>query len=393
MGLFDLKYIGILILSVIGYMGYNIYTVLDFSRENHLLNASKCRIIKGIIGGEDVIKFGKFLITGSDDRMKMWELPNFTADQVTNGGLFLIEPESEKIRKLELADFPKDVAFHPHGMYFTKNQLLYVINHAYTKGGERVEVFGLNEGTESNFETLAINYKYSIKFDDIHNGRINDLVVTETGENKDEFYITSYLPFADPIEGRSRSVISKIKNFGALGLGLKLSYVYYCKGVYVKNVAHCQQIKSEKVNAYINNGITYNRKTNLIYIARTLNKSVGVFKIDENNASNLIHINEITLHNNPDNVEYDEENNSITIGMLTLTGQLNYVEKTIKGEFSFDHNDICWGGAEKINVDTNESQQVVTVNNKYCGFSSAYQYKNKMFMGSWAFDGLLVCDV
>lgn len=43
------------------------------------------------------------------------------------------------------------MAFHPHGIYIRKdktdNQWLYVINHAYDKGGERIDVFKFIETT------------------------------------------------------------------------------------------------------------------------------------------------------------------------------------------------------------------------------------------------------
>ena len=40
-----------------------------------------------------------------------------------------------------MEDFPKNVAFHPHGMNIFKNNTLYVVNHAFGKGGERIEKF------------------------------------------------------------------------------------------------------------------------------------------------------------------------------------------------------------------------------------------------------------
>lgn len=48
-----------------------------------------------------------------------------------------------KLIPLKIYGFPKELAFHPHGIYlYTKRSVryLYVINHAYNNGGERVEV-------------------------------------------------------------------------------------------------------------------------------------------------------------------------------------------------------------------------------------------------------------
>ena len=44
--------------------------------------------------------------------------------------------------------FPNNVAFHPHGIYLLRQEgrmLLYVVNHAYSTGGERIEVFEYEE--------------------------------------------------------------------------------------------------------------------------------------------------------------------------------------------------------------------------------------------------------
>jgi hypothetical protein len=56
--------------------------------------------------------------------------------------------------------FPKNVAFHPHGIYIRKDQSkswLYVVNHAYDRGGERIEVFQFVES-----EDLILEYQFSI---------------------------------------------------------------------------------------------------------------------------------------------------------------------------------------------------------------------------------------
>lgn len=43
---------------------------------------------------------------------------------------------------LTLEGFPPDIAFHPHGMHFRRETAeMFVINHAYSEGGERIDVF------------------------------------------------------------------------------------------------------------------------------------------------------------------------------------------------------------------------------------------------------------
>jgi len=181
-------------------------------------------------------------------------------------------------------------------------------------------------------------------------------------------------------------------------LNFNWSYVYYCKAKPedindTTNLAKCQQIKSENINSLMNNGIAYVEKDNMLYIARTRNKSVGVFKIGKDNKAELNHIKEIALKNNPDNLEYDHATNSITIGVSGSPSDTNnYIAKTIKREFNFGHS-TCWGGADIINLDNNCTDEVVSVYDRLCGYSSAVRVGKKMFMGSWGFNGVLVCDV
>ena len=396
MGYFSVTNIILLFLSIIIYIIYNLYSIIDPNHTITSVNSDKCRKYKGIIGAEDVIKFGKFLVAPSDDRLKLWEDPNFTTLQVPNGGLYLINPETEQIRKLELKGFPyaAGVVFHPHGMYFT-NGFLYVINHAYSRGGERVEVFTLDRQEDledlTKFETLGIRYKYSIKFDDMHMGRLNDLIVTKSAEGKDEIYITQYLPFADSVSGRAKGSLSKIPSFGVIGLKLKWSYVFYCKGT-KSGLASCKQITSPKVSALMNNGITINPKTGLVYISRTFDRSVGVFKIDDNDRSVLHHVKEIPINYLSDNVEFDEVSNSILIGSLgNMLDHVKYIENTLKG--GLDKEFKCWYGSERINLENDAVEVVVMTDNGLCGIASMAQVGNKVFMGSWAEDGILVCDI
>lgn len=46
------------------------------------------------------------------------------------------------IAPLALEGFPDDIAFRPHGMYnHPETAELFVVNHAYKMGGERIDVF------------------------------------------------------------------------------------------------------------------------------------------------------------------------------------------------------------------------------------------------------------
>ena len=109
-------------------------------------NADECQLLEGIVGAEDsAIVSERIVIFGSDDRMTLREKKG-GMEIVQNGSLvvvFAAENGETKVATLSLENFPTDVDFHPHGIHLLRNNnqmLLFVINHAYTAGGERVEL-------------------------------------------------------------------------------------------------------------------------------------------------------------------------------------------------------------------------------------------------------------
>ena len=108
------------------------------------------------------------------------DLEEHGKDYIKKGGLVVIDPKEQSVKALPITNFPEDVAFHPHGLFIFENLLLYVVNHAYEKGGERVEVFSLLK------KPVTATYMYSIQFPDDMAGSLNDLVVM----SEDKMYIT-----------------------------------------------------------------------------------------------------------------------------------------------------------------------------------------------------------
>jgi hypothetical protein len=97
--------------------------------------------------------------------------------------------EKIEIKTLPMNNFPSNVSFHPHGTYLYKDKYLYVINYAFDKGGERVEVFEVL----SSRSGLELNYLPSIVYPSKFAGIFNDLVVI--GDDDDEILLTTWMPF------------------------------------------------------------------------------------------------------------------------------------------------------------------------------------------------------
>jgi hypothetical protein len=170
----------------------------------------------------------------------------------------------------------------------------------------------------------------------------------------------------------------------------KYTYVHYCKGVDFKTkIANCEIVKGTE--ALMNNGITIDRNNN-IWVAKTYDRKVVKYSIDDENRNVLHSIKEIDLGYAPDNIKYDENTNSIYSGVIgKLLNHKEYVEKRVGGadvtDFSF------WGGAVKIDVNNNEVSTMVMQDKKLFGVSTSYQIGNKVLMGSWFDDGILICRI
>lgn len=95
------------------------------------------------------------------------------------------------------------MAFHPHGIYLFEKRLLYIINHAFKYGGERVEVFSITKSP-----TVEVTYLRTIQFPDSTIGTLNDIVVVA----EDSFYVTKWMPEGlDAHHGKSHDLWDKLK--------------------------------------------------------------------------------------------------------------------------------------------------------------------------------------
>jgi hypothetical protein len=129
--------------------------------------------------------------------------------EIPFGRMMLVDTDGT-VRDLKLHGFPEGVAFYPHGLSIWEGKWVYVINHAYNRGGERVEVFEIrNEGT------IELYYLQSFEFPDNMAGALNDLAVVAPGE----FYITHFWPVEQDVN------IGKDKSFwSVLEVQIRLMY-------------------------------------------------------------------------------------------------------------------------------------------------------------------------
>lgn len=220
-----------------------------------------------IKGAEDIMvsEQDSFALISATERMR---LPRTKEEK---GGLYLIDLKANDFTPILLSTSFKQ-PFAPHGISYYKKDGVYhlmVINH--TVKGHSIEVFELSGQKLTHVRTL----KHPTM---VHP---NDLVMLD--ENR--FYFTNDHRY--------------VKGLGRLAeeyLGLAISNVVYFDG---------QQYKEVASGIAYANGINYDQKRGLLYVASVRGFSVKVYSRKDNGA--LDFIEDIPCGTGPDNIELDKE--------------------------------------------------------------------------------------
>lgn len=240
-------------------------------------------------------------------------------------------------------------------------------------------------------------------------GITNDLIVVGPHDN---IYITTYIPEPDTPEGRKDSLFRKLRTIIPLLFKIKQTYIYYCESSSLRNTNISSQFKclettDQESLSLLNNGIAYDEENETIFVSNVIERRIRIFKRDPDNKLNLKYLNDIDIGYPGDNVLFKKDENGnivLTVGVMgRLLDHLNLVQNSKKkGKLSVDDS-TYFGGVEIIiskGTDFANKQELVRnskvkllvmQNDIYKGISSAYTVKDKIYMSSWADDGLLVC--
>ena len=159
-----------LLAAAFSWIAFRAYIMLDLDKSKDLFNHKSCIRVSNFPGVEDITMFKNVAIGCTGNLGEVIEQNNPNA--VPNGSLVLIDPAKQTVSPIEIKGFPQDIAFHPHGMSLFEDRLLYVINHAFRNGGERVDVFQVSESPK-----IEVTYVRSIQFPSSTITTLNDLLV------------------------------------------------------------------------------------------------------------------------------------------------------------------------------------------------------------------------
>lgn len=261
-----------------------------------------CVLKRGVMAGEDHTKFNdKSLLISSmrqpytyeDDPYSphfMWVLSGFKP------GMTVEEVDKLELKKLEVKDWPEGVEFNTHGIYIRQeDRTLYAINHAYTHGGERIEVFKIQ--TDKDDIPNRLDYLYTITSDwqnEKANGLLNSILVVD----KNKFYVTRFLPEWKSVKSPNTQVDLDIYHFMKNGYNTDVFFCDYTTGELKCTVA---------TSGYrMANGITSNKDYTKVFVADLIGKALHVF--DRNKETNeLTKTDVIKTTSNIDNLKFDEQ--------------------------------------------------------------------------------------
>lgn len=337
-------------------------------------------------GPEDIVNYQDFLIISATYHTKLYEKKDFNISNL-KGGLYVMYPNETMEELIPLGFPPEDFKyFRPFSLSLHGNHL-YALNEYYEYGNDRIEVF---EIIKTPFNGLNLKFLYSITFEENFLGMFNNFFLLD----KNEFLITTWHSNPDHQLGRANNPdpFALIKKYYHMFSGEKKTYVYYCISP-EKGDASCIKIKNTE--GRMNNGILFNKKDQLVYVANTLEKKVSIFHFKEKNQpeSFLEHIKDIELPCLPDNLNYDAEKQRIIFGCIGKG--IDYL-RLIKGVNQDENGEVptdqdFWFGLGAIHK--NNSVETLFMDSRmYRGVAGGVRRGEKLYIGSFCESSLLVCD-
>ena len=340
-----MKKISILILVILGLYIFNIFWSTGYFRiiENKFEGEVLTKI--NIVGAEDITinHIDSFAIVSSTKRNA------FPANEQEEGGLYYIDLKKIELDPILLTkDFNKP--FAPHGISIFKTDSIItiaVVNHTIKK--EYIEIFKLVGTKLTHLKTLDNPMILSP----------NDVVLI----NENSLYFTNDHKYKD-------GVLRLAEDY----LGLPISNVVFFNGLKFKEVAN---------GISFANGINYDSKKELLFVASPRKFYIKVFK--KNTDNSLTFIENIYCGTGVDNIEFDVDN-KLWIGAHP---SLLHLDLYFKGYNKFAPSEII--SIEYIEKNNFIKENIYLENGQaMSGSSVAATFGNLILMGNVMDDHLLV---
>lgn len=306
-----------LFVAILAFVGYRVTCVFDLFKSYQLKNDALCQRHPLPFAAEDFVEFGGVLVGGVADRVSLYMDKTKGPGATPDGWLISVVPSPFSSQNLEIEGWPEDIAFQPLGMSLHNESTLLVVNLAYQRGGQRVEVLQLRtEGA-----SVKVKYVKSILFGDEFQGIINAVLQT----NDNEYFITTWHPFPDEVTGRAHDAWSSITRLFYWTF-FKRTHLWRCTDQ--DGTAQCVKAYSGRVM----NGMAYVNGS--LYVADYGDKCVYELKFGEDGSLYLENL--ISLNFSPDNLSVGPDKEIYATGSVVtleavkrLTGGSNPVTTTV----------------------------------------------------------------
>ena len=368
------------LMALFATLAYRFLSLTDVLKTVTPYGPVKCLKMPSSQAPEDtmVIPGTRHVLMGTDDRMTLWHTPNKGPNDTYPGAITTMKLPKDMsdyplIHPVDIQNWPKDVAFHPLGLYI-RNETLFVLNNAYQKGGSRIEVLKIS-GIKSG--QIELTWLKSIQLPEYMYGIVNDIAVTSDSE----VFITTWHSQPDSPSGRSQSILSKIRIALEMLLGLEWTYLYRCRISDKDTITGCDVVTT----GILMNGVTVRKDE--IWVADTVKKTVKRMKMDK---EKVVEMEEIKSEYGVDNLEYDEGSDKIYMGVQARGWDfISFISKAHSGERP---EGGIMGGCDELDPKTGEIRHILMQERQNAVSSCA---RNGMFimMGSWQEPHVLVCPM
>lgn len=360
-----MRYLVACLVVVVSLLAYRVISMLDAFKTYELKNQTLCERHSLPFPAEDFVEFDRVLIGGVSDKVSLYIDKTKGPAVTSDGWLIAVDPDTYNYRNLTIINWPQDIAFHPLGLSIYNTSTLLVVNLAYNRGGQRLEVLSLRmEGSGD----VVVAYEKSILFNEQFQGIVNSVAKISPSE----IYVTTWHPFPDEATGRAHDIWSSVTRMFYWTF-FKATYLWKCSDD--NGNAVCTKAWSGRVL----NGLAY--QNNQLYVADTGDKQVLVFKVKQNRSIDLR--DTIPLNFGPDNLAIGHDGHLYVSGctkalesVKRLTGGTEQVASTVA---RLDKQAKGWGVTELY------IQTVIS------GASVAVPLGSSFVLGSWHDPAYGVC--
>jgi len=420
----------VLISVCVGPFWYTLKTLGMFSPPPPLSDAG-CIHLAGPVGAEDGVflpEFGAVILSELDDlAIEFTKVDSGGGPRNTpKGSLWLLDQvnsSSPRLMRLE-SPLPPGVGFHSHGLGL-HGDVLFVINHAYHEGGERVERFRIERTSKTSDLPVRLVHLGSVlghdgdlagagkwSFTTRLNGIMND--VAPIGEH--EFFVTQYHDHPRVMDGdfESEGIVDIMKK--VIFPSQHVCRIYHCACANHASDGSCSQTSCSPVGPPAGswNGISTSPDKRLLYVNDIFRRLIFEFRI-ESTKGGVTLVEQRSFHVDlpalVDNI--DATSGVIWGGVNGIDVGMKLPEITKKVKSGYDaavaagtppprpHTHIrptpdappsvaTGGGAFKIDLSSGEMTPVITTQMMFMT-SFAGVLGDKVILGSPCDEGVLVC--